>query len=154
MNHGAPRRQKRARALAGLLASVVALLLAAGCIVGPPAVVRESTDAEPRTAPAAHGDDLVPGHVVVVLAAGTSLDQFLGDHIGGDVELIDTIPELRAAVLGVPVGRELAQIGQLVRDPRVLSWWCRTIRSIRSFSGAYERSGWRPSGKSRLAIQT
>jgi hypothetical protein len=121
MNHGAPRRQKRARALAGLLASVVALLLAAGCIVGPPAVVRESTDAEPRTAPAAHGDDLVPGHVVVVLAAGTSLDQFLGDHIGGDVELIDTIPELRAAVLGVPVGRELAQIGQLVRDPRVLS---------------------------------
>lgn len=73
-------------------------------------------------APTAQSDgaELVPGQVVVIVRETDRLDTVLDDHVGGHVRLVDTIPELRAAVLGVPDGQEAAWIAALGADPRVL----------------------------------
>src|SRR4051794_26253858 len=65
-------------------------------------------------------DILVPGQVVVMMKAQERLDTFLDEVVGGDIRLLDTIPELRAAVLGVPVGQENAEIADFQADPRVM----------------------------------
>src|SRR5438105_2419259 len=65
-------------------------------------------------------DVLVPGQVVLMLREQERLDTFLDELIGGDIGLKDTIPELRAAVLTVPVGQEDQQIAALKTDSRVL----------------------------------
>ena len=118
MNTGAARHRGVGRGWAGLLAAVLALVLAVGCLSD-----RSPTDdpASSSTPAAIVDDGRVPGHVVVIVSAGESLDGLLDDVVGGNVRLLDTIPELRAAVLGVPVGQEQAEIAELVRDPRVLS---------------------------------
>ncbi|MGE3267326.1 MAG: S8 family serine peptidase [Chloroflexota bacterium] len=58
---------------------------------------------------------------MVVLDEDVSLPQYLDDTLGGDIRLVSAIPELRAAVLGVPVGQEEAEIAQLGLDSRVIS---------------------------------
>lgn len=118
MNTGAARSRGVGRGWRGLVAAVLALTLAVGCI---PAYRLPDDPPSALPGPVSSHDGRVPGHVVVVLSTGASLDTFLDDVVGGDVRLLDTIPELRAAVLGVPIGQEQAHIGQLLRDSRVLS---------------------------------
>ncbi len=65
--------------------------------------------------------DLLPGQVVVLLRDGEHLDRYLDEVVGSDALLLDTIPELRAAVLGVAVGEEPAWMAALSADPRVLA---------------------------------
>jgi hypothetical protein len=63
---------------------------------------------------------LVPGQVVVLVREEGLLGELLDDVVGGDVRLIDTIPRLRAAVLGVPPGEEERWIADFSSDERVL----------------------------------
>ncbi|MCC6175288.1 MAG: S8 family serine peptidase [Chloroflexi bacterium] len=63
----------------------------------------------------------MPGRVVVMLNDGASIADLADDVDGGDIRVVDTIPELRALVLGVPVGAEDSTISRLLSDPRVAS---------------------------------
>src|SRR5262249_25385585 len=63
---------------------------------------------------------LVPGQVVVILHESERLHTFPDRRVGRDLRLLDPLPELRAAVLGVPEGQENAQIAALSADARVL----------------------------------
>ncbi|MCC7369949.1 MAG: S8 family serine peptidase [Chloroflexi bacterium] len=96
---------------------MLTLALIAGCIPSsdPAAEAPAGQTAEQADA------GLVPGHVVVIVGADASLPAVLDDAIGGSIRLLDTLPELRAAVLGVPLGREAAAIAQLQHDPRIVS---------------------------------
>lgn len=131
---GAARNRRGGRGWTGLAATLVALMLLAGCVGNAPAPSPAAsaatrhraatgpavTTSEP-TAPVIPDDILVPGQVVVLLREQQPLDAFLDDAVGGDVRLLDTIPELRAAVLGVPIGDEAAWITALQADPRTLA---------------------------------
>jgi len=135
MKGGAARNRRSGRGWRGFAALLLSLVLMAGC-VGNPAPPRGAMAGQtqapsqaptrpavgPAATPDAQADDaeLVPGQVVVILHETDDLGDFVDDHVGGDVGLLDTIPELRAAVLGVPAGHEAEWIGALASDPRVL----------------------------------
>jgi subtilisin family serine protease len=118
MSAATARSRGAGRGWSGLVAALLGLILAAAC-------VSDSAPEGPRRAAApaagATSDGLVPGQVVVLLRDGERLDAWLDEQVGGDVRVLDTIPELRAAVLGVPVGQEAATIAELGADPRVLA---------------------------------
>src|SRR5438128_976881 len=121
MSSGAARSRGSGSGWKRFAALLMALVLAAGCVgnPGPPefqpsASVREPSAVQPRPpatadtdasaanaapelAEEAKGGDLVPGQVVVLLRESERLDEFLDETVGGDVRLLDTIPELRAA---------------------------------------------------------
>jgi len=137
MNRGAARNRGAGRGWRSFSALLISLALLAGCIGNPSPPGRSApgsshTSPPPQSsAPVAasvgpdraaepEGSELVPGQVVVLVRENERLDEVLDDLIGGDVRLVDTIPELRAAVLGVSDGQETAWIASLGRDPRVL----------------------------------
>jgi subtilisin family serine protease len=130
MKVAAARNRGAGRGWRGLTAAIVALALLAGCVANTSPIAHEAPAAVPssRVEPAQHQatlpwtetDDLVPGQVVVVLRDDAHLGAFLDDVVGGSVTLVDTLPELRAAVLGVPAGQEADWIVALSTDPRIL----------------------------------
>ena len=124
MSVGAASTRGAGRGWSGFATLLLALVLVAGC-VGNPSPPGRPPPSHTRVQPGASvaqsdGVELVPGQVVVLIRESERLDAFLDDRVGGDVRLLDTIPELRAAVLGVPDGQEAAWIATLGADPRVL----------------------------------
>jgi subtilisin family serine protease len=122
----------------GFAAALLSLALVGGCLGGlpapeqPPPTHTYGSSVGERHVPAhdpttdagfvqkEEDFELVPGDVVVLLREDGQLDSFLDEFVGGEVHLLDTIPELRSAVLGVPPGEESAWIATLSSDPRVL----------------------------------
>src|SRR5687768_15604066 len=137
MTAGAARNRRAGRGWRGFAALLVLLVMVAGCTgngLSPgslsPAATQDTPRAQmttsgervPTADPGGQADEaqLVPGQVVVVLREAEQLQEVVDELVGGEVRLVDTIPELRAAVLGVPDGREDAWISTLSADPRVL----------------------------------
>lgn len=135
MTDGAVPRRRGGRGRGGLPAVLAALLILAACSdaglppgrAGLPPEQAAAVEAPvPNAAAAPVAPDgaalaFVPGQVVVILRDGEPLGPFLDEIVGGDVGLIDTIPELRAGVLRVPPGTEDAAVASLAADPRVLA---------------------------------
>jgi subtilisin family serine protease len=132
MSVGAAYTRRASRGWSSFAAILLALVVASGCVGNPSPPERpppvsnhrgsESTRvAPPRGARSTEPDtnDLVVGQVVVMVRETVTLSAVLDDHVGGDVTLVDTIPELRAAVLSVPAGQEDSWISTLGADPRV-----------------------------------
>jgi subtilisin family serine protease len=141
MSIRAARNRRSGRGWWSLTATLLALMLVAGCVGNPspsgrppPSTIEQPSRTASASAPTASwtpppaaeanaavpDDILVPGQVVVMMKAQERLDTFLDEVVGGDIRLLDTIPELRAAVLGVPVGQENAEIADFQADPRVM----------------------------------
>ncbi|MFN8632701.1 MAG: DUF5719 family protein [Chloroflexota bacterium] len=146
MNVRPARNRGIGRGWRALTATLVVTVLLAGCVgnAAPPRRLDEASTERATERPAARNADgpaaparrvpsdawaspeaersgFVPGQIVVLLRDQENLDAFLDEIVGGDRELVDTIPELRAAVLGVPPGQEQAEIDALASDHRVLT---------------------------------